>query len=986
MPNLTGWHQQLAHEFAEVLSDTGTTAIDARRALTVHGWNSLCLSVDDGGLGLMWGEIALLAEQLGKSWAPSDVIDTVVGLPVMAAAAPRQAASVLDGTSAIGLVTPAQTHGFSPSHGRQRTSQSRQQTREQRQQTACRFTGGLPRFVLLPVAESPGETRCVETTADEGVRRPTPGGELWELPAGTAGAAEVFRAPAGSLWTAITLLRNAHFLGMALSALETATGRARARRQFGRPIGTRQAVSFPLITQRTRLQALLLENRAQLLRLDEWALGQPQGDVADVELAAIDADARAVTDAVWPLLGECVRHAVHVYGASGLQDGQPVAVGYRLLLAETARLGMGAQRRTRTSPAVAKDSDLPRSVGRGRSPYPRQLAQRREPTAVRDSDAAPPAGSCVHEMVEQAAVRHPEAVALRTATSEITYRELVDRADRLAHALRQHGIGVDDVVGLHMEHGTDTVVAILAILKAGASYLPLDPDYPPERTAFMVRDSEAAVVITDRQPDGRLSNLPAPVLSLEEMRSSSGTGRAGKLTAKARPESLAYLIYTSGSTGTPKGVEVEHRSLANRLQWDAATFPLRPGDAVLHHTSLSFDISVWEIFTPLISGATLVLGAPGLSRDPHRLLQEMRHSGVSVLACVPSLLDVLLEEQDPGLGDIPGLRYVFCGGETLSPELCRRFHALELPAELHNFYGPSECTIDVTSWHCRPQDGLSPVPIGRPLTHVSVHVLDETGAVVPPGYPGELYVGGAGVARGYRNRPELTRERFVPDPFTSRPQGRLYRTGDLVRMGRDGVLHFIGRSDGQVKVRGHRIELDEIRCALEGHPEVRTAVVRVTSGRLEAHVVPTAAAGTPQTDELTRHLRSSLPEYMIPAVAVISSLPVTRNGKIDYAALPPVRSAQSSPGDRDMPFSGSPDERELTALATRVLGVEGLSPTDDFFAAGGSSLHAARFVSRVRVECGLDVRLEQFFAAPTIRDLVKAVHEQASNPAGGGRD
>lgn len=987
MPNLTGWQQQLVQEFAEVLTSPSTSAAgaSARGALTRQGWTRLCLSVDDGGLGLMWAETALLAEQLGRIWAPSDVIDTVAALPVLAAALPHEADSVVDGTSAIGLVTPSQTHGPS-SHGRKRAAEGQRRASDGRQLTACRFSESLPRFVILPVAESPEEVRGVEARAEDGVRRPTPGGDLWELAADAVDAAELFRAPADSLWAATRLLRNAHFLGMALTAVETATGRARTRRQFDRPIGTRQAVSFPLATQRARLEALRMENHAQLLRLDECVLRQPQaggGHAAD--FAAIDADACAVTDAVWPLLCECVQHAVHVHGASGLQDGQSMAVGYRLLLAEAVRLSLGAQPRARTSMAPAGDSDLPRGIGWRRSADPRQLTRRREPAAVRDTAAVLPPGSCVHEMVEQAALRHPEAIALRTAAGELTYRELITRVDRFSHALRDKGIGLDDVVGLHMEHGADTVVAMLASLKAGAAYLPLDPGYPPERIAFMVRDSKAAAVITDRQLGDRPSNLAAPVLMLGQLQDPPGPKRNGGTAAQARPDSLAYLIYTSGSTGEPKGVEVEHRSLVNRLQWDAATFPLGPGDAVLHHTSLSFDISVWEIFTPLISGATLVVGAPGLSRDPHRLLEEMRRSGVSVLACVPSLLDVLLEEGKPALADIPGLRYVFCGGETLSPELCRRFHALELSAELHNFYGPSECTIDVTSWHCRPQDGSAQVPIGRPLAHVSVHVVDEAGALVPPGYPGELYVGGAGVARGYRNRPDLTRERFVPDPFTPRQRGRLYRTGDLVRLGRDGVLHFIGRADGQVKVRGHRVELDEIRCTLERHPKVRTAVVRVMNGRIEAHIVPSADA--PGADELVDHARVSLPQYMVPsAVAVVDSLPMTRNGKIDHAALPPVRSAQSAPEVSGTTFGGNPEERDLTALAARVLGVESLEPTEDFFAAGGTSLHAARFVSRVRAECGLDVRLEQFLAAPTIGDLVKAIHDQPSDEAGGGHD
>ncbi|MVO88504.1 amino acid adenylation domain-containing protein [Streptomyces sp. p1417] len=988
MPHATGWQRHLVRDFTHSMAAAGLapSPAGAHDALTRGGWHAACLPADAGGLGLTWYEAAMLAERAGRVLAPTQALDTLLALPALTAAAPRAAAAVLAGTRTPGLVTPAQLRASRVPSG---------------EAAAYRFTAGPPGLVLLPAPDAPAEVACVEVAAGDGVRVATPGDELWQMRAGRPGrrSPEVFRTPAGALWAATALLRNAHLAGVCLAAVETAVDRLRSRRQFGRPLAAQQALVHPLAAHRARLEALRLENDAQLLKLDECA-GQPTLGRAR-HYADVEADAATVGGVLWSLLRECVRHAVHVHGASGLQDGQPVALAHRLVLTETARLGPDARQPAwNTGAPTAKEPALLRGIGRLRTPSPRHLAQRREPALVREARTDAPTGPCAHEMFARAAARHPEAVAVRTATQELTYRQLNADADRLADALGGRGIGRDDVVGLHMGHGADTVTAILGVLKAGAAYLPLDPGYPAERLAFVIQDSRAAAVLTDdrqaasvltgsgqgaadRTGSGQAGAAPAgtvPVWTAAELLSRAAERPLPARVPGARPDSLAYLIYTSGSTGTPKGVEVEHRGLANRLRWDAAAFPLGPGDAVLQHTSLSFDISVWEVFAPLMSGATLVVAAPGASGDPRRLLRDMRRDQVSVLACVPSLLDLLVAEREPGLADVGGLRYVFCGGETLSPELCRRFHALGLSAQLHNFYGPSECTIDVTSWHCRPQQDDAPVPIGRPLDNVTVHVFDETGALVPPGYPGELYVGGAGVARGYRNRPGLTAERFVADPFSGRPDARLYRTGDLVRMGRDGVVHFLGRSDGQVKVSGHRIELDEIRCTLERHPGVRTAVVQVRQERIEAHVVPVGPPeAAPGIEELVDHARLSLPAYMVPAaLATVATLPVTRNGKIDHRALPPLRTPRPAPaGDADAAGAGNAEEQALAALAARVLGLDTLGPGDDFFAAGGSSLHAARFVSRVRSERGLDVRLEQFLAAPTVRELARAASPRA---------
>ncbi|WP_159051862.1 non-ribosomal peptide synthetase, partial [Streptomyces niveiscabiei] len=515
-------------------------------------------------------------------------------------------------------------------------------------------------------------------------------------------------------------------------------------------------------------------------------------------------------------------------------------------------------------------------------------------------------------------------------------------------------------------------VATLAVLKSGGACLFLDPGYPPERIAFMVRDSRAVGVLTHQRWLDRLPDVGVPVVPVDLCAAALAEQPAVAPPAQAQPHHLAYLIYTSGSTGTPKGVEVEHRNLTNRLYWDASAFPLGPGDMVPQHTALGFDPSVWEIFAPLVSGAAVVPVTSG-ANDPQRLLKTLLATGVTAMTCVPSMLDLLLDEDAPRLADIEGLRHVFCGGEALSPELVRRFHRCGTRAVLHNCYGPSECSIDATHWRCTAAEEQREVPIGVPIDNVRVYVLDEVGTLVPRGHDGELYVGGAGIARGYRDRPELTAERFLADPFTDEPGARLYRTGDLVRMREDGALIFLGRSDDQVKIAGHRVELGEVRSALENRPEVRTAVVTAADGRLNAYVVPTGCA-RPDEDGLRDALREALPDYMVPSgIRIISAVPLTANGKVDHAALPAVTQNKKATEPTGAETSGT--EQKLAALAARVLGVDMIEISDNFFAVGGSSLHAARYIARVRKELDCQVDLATFLAAPTVKELAESLDQ-----------
>ncbi len=426
------------------------------------------------------------------------------------------------------------------------------------------------------------------------------------------------------------------------------------------------------------------------------------------------------------------------------------------------------------------------------------------------------------------------------------------------------------------------------------------------------------------------------------------------------------MIYTSGSTGTPKGVEIEHRGLVNRLHWDRESFPLGPADAVLAHTSLSFDIATLEIFGALIGGARLVLAPQGAERDTASLARVIAAEGVTTLMLVPSLLDVLLEER-PGLKEATGLRYVFSGGEALTPELCRRVFDTVPKAELHNFYGPSEGSIDVTSWHCTPGTVGDGVPIGWPLANVRAYIVDDTGMPVPAGAAGELLVGGVGVARGYRFRDKLTRERFRPDPFSAEPGARLYLTGDLARYRPDGAIEFLGRADEQVKVRGFRIEPAEIESALEQLPQVRQAVVKAVDGaRLDAYVTCFDGHGAPAADELVAALRERLPEHMVPTtVQVLPSFPRMPNGKIDRAALTPAQAPAGGAGDGTV--------GQLTRLMADVLNHPGVGPDDDFFALGGTSLQAARLVARLKSRLAADIDLGQFIEDPTCAGLARRV-------------
>jgi amino acid adenylation domain-containing protein len=408
------------------------------------------------------------------------------------------------------------------------------------------------------------------------------------------------------------------------------------------------------------------------------------------------------------------------------------------------------------------------------------------------------------------------------------------------------------------------VVALLAVHKAGGAYLPLDPAYPGERLAAMLADARPKLVLV--QP-GRLADLPAwegPVVALEP---EAETEPAPTVDGGAGLDNLAYVIYTSGSTGSPKGVMISHRAIFNRLAWMQSELPLSAGDRVLQKTPFSFDASVWELFSPLLAGARLVLARPGGHQDAAYLVEEIARREVTVLQLVPSMLRVFLAQ--PGSEWLASLRRIYSGGEALPMDLVASLSG-RLGAEMHNLYGPTEAAIDATHWPCRPRDGSPLAPLGRPIANTRVYLLDGRGQPVPRGVPGELHIGGLGLARGYLGRPGLTAEKFVPDPFATAAGTRLYRTGDLCRYAQDGELEYLGRLDHQVKIRGFRIELGEIEAALRQHSGLREAVAVAWESapddrRLIAYVVPTEGEA-PSAAELRAWLTERLPEHMIPSL------------------------------------------------------------------------------------------------------------------------
>jgi amino acid adenylation domain-containing protein len=583
----------------------------------------------------------------------------------------------------------------------------------------------------------------------------------------------------------------------------------------------------------------------------------------------------------------------------------------------------------------------------------------------------------LNRFIEDQVERTPDAIALVYESQRLTYRQLNERTNQVAHHLRKLGVGPDVLVGVCAERSIEMVLALVGIVKAGGAYVPLDPEYPRERLSAMLQDAHAPVILTqeallDRVPDGAGRTICLD-REWEQLSGESTTNPPAVVGGK----NLAYAIYTSGSTGKPKGVPNTHAGIVNRLLWMQDSYKLASGDRVLQKTPYSFDVSVWEFFWPLMTGACLVMARPGGHKDPAYLIKTIAEQEITTIHFVPSMLNIFLEAE--GLERCRSLRRVFASGEALSCDLQQRFFE-RLTAELHNLYGPTEAAVDVTYWACQPNREQTTVPIGRPVANTQIYILDRNLRPVPQGIPGELHIGGIQLARGYLNRPELTAEKFIPDPFGRSPEDRLYKTGDLARFLAGGEIEYLGRIDHQVKLRGFRIELGEIEAVIEEHAQVRQAVVTVREDRpgdkyLAAYLAPVSGREVDITN-LRGHVEKKLPAFMVPSrFVILDAFPMTTSGKVDRKALPAPQTEARDLADMVAPRNEL--ESQLVAIFQRVLKTQAVGVTDDFFELGGHSLAAARVLAEVNRITGTEIPLSALFRGATVESLAALVREDA---------
>ena len=587
-----------------------------------------------------------------------------------------------------------------------------------------------------------------------------------------------------------------------------------------------------------------------------------------------------------------------------------------------------------------------------------------------------PDNCSIHQLIEAQAFATPHAPALVFGEQSLSYAELNGKANQLAHKLRELGVGPDVLVGIAMERSLEMVIGLLGIVKAGGAYVPLDPEYPQDRLSYMFEDSGIALLLTQSHLRDALP-IPAGLHSLDLDTEHLGAYSDANPNIDVAPLNLAYVIYTSGSTGRPKGAGNSHQALVNRLWWMQKAYGLDASDSVLQKTPFSFDVSVWEFFWPLMTGARLVMAQPGAHRDPQLLVDTINQYAISTLHFVPSMLQAFMTHE--AVESCVSLKRVVCSGEALPAELARQTLQRLPAAGLYNLYGPTEAAIDVTHWTCQPDESIS-VPIGQPIDNLKAHILEGSLQPAVRGSAGELYLGGVGLARGYHQRPALTAERFVPDPFSDNG-GRLYRTGDLARYDADGVIDYAGRIDHQVKIRGLRIELGEIEARLLELPSVQEAVVLALDGlsgkQLVGYVVPADSTQDEGAlrESLREALKAGLPDYMVPAhLLLLGKLPVTPNGKLDRKALPQP-DASLLQGEYVAPQSEL--EQQIAAIWADVLKLERVGLTDNFFELGGDSIISLQVVSRARQQA-IQFTPKQLFLNQTVKALAAVARRAVS--------
>ena len=599
-----------------------------------------------------------------------------------------------------------------------------------------------------------------------------------------------------------------------------------------------------------------------------------------------------------------------------------------------------------------------------------------QPWSDRNESQAAYPNACVHELFERQVARDPDALAVVYKDRNLTYRELNERANQVARYLRKRGVGPEILAGVCLERSLEMVIALFGVWKAGGAYIPLDPAYPRDRLAFMVRGVGMKVLLTDEKCKDMFPSASYKSVCLDSDWPAISRERTRNLDAIANPSNLAYLMFTSGSTGEPKGAMIQHNGLVNYLCWAIETYAVQGKGSVPIHSSIAFDSTVASLYPPLVTGGQIELlpeevGAQNLLAALRR--EKNRNKVVITPAHLEMLNQQLTAEEMAGMTKV-----LVIAGEALNAERLSKWRDFAPETRLFNEYGPTETTVGCSAYEVQAQDPRNgPVSIGRPIANAQLYVLDAELHSVAPGEVGELYIGGTGVGRGYLNKPELTRERFLSDPFSNRPGARLYKTGDLVRFREDGTLEFLGRADDQVKLRGYRIELGEIETTLAGHSDVKSCTVMAredTPGnkQLVAYVVARENQ-SPDITSLRKFLKQTLPVYMVPAYFVfLPSLPLTQNGKIDRKALP-----APSPIDiwnaRDFVAPSTETEKKLAAIWTEILKVERIGVHDDFFALGGHSLLAIRALSRIQEAFGAVPSMHAFFTDATIASLSKAL-------------
>ncbi|WP_414514278.1 non-ribosomal peptide synthetase [Nostoc sp. PCC 9305] len=584
-----------------------------------------------------------------------------------------------------------------------------------------------------------------------------------------------------------------------------------------------------------------------------------------------------------------------------------------------------------------------------------------------DTKADYPQEKCIHQLFEEQVERTPNALATVFKDQHLTYQQLNERANQLANYLQKLGVRPEVLVGICVDRSLEMIVGILGILKAGGAYVPLDPEYPQERLAFMLEDMQASVLLTQQHLVEHLPSHQAKVICLDTDWQVIATESKTLPLSSVRSDNLVYAMYTSGSTGKPKGVLVQHQGLCSVILTSVEAFGMNDSDRVLQFATFSFDVSVWEIFSALVSGATLYLIDRETMLSDQQLLQLIRNQQMTTVFLLPSVLKRLPSQ------NLPALRRVITGGEGFSEDFITRW------AKGRHFfyvYGPTEATILQSFIDCSqvcPQKAL----LGRPIANFQYYVLDTELKPVPVGVIGELHIGGVGLARGYLNQPELSEQKFIPNPFSHEEGARLYKTGDLVRYQSDGNLEFLGRSDHQLKIRGFRIELGEIEVALAQHPEVRETVLMGREDipgdkRLVAYVVPVSKQAV-SVNQLQNFLRQKLPEYMIPsAFVMLDELPLMPNKKVNRQALPAPTQARP---ELEEPFVAPRTlvEELIAGIWGEILNLEKVGVDDDFFELGGHSLLASQAIARMCEAFEMDIPQRTLFETPTVADLAAVI-------------